>query len=105
MFLANKPVEGGSTVGAHRRQFLKTKGIKVRAEGDAPPPPPAGTEHVWAVFQDLQGSRRASFGGMLPIPISEIDAWSRLMCVPLSPWEVRVIQGIDAVWLDVHSKK
>jgi hypothetical protein len=44
-------------------------------------------------------------GGFLPLPWSEIQAWSGLYSIRLRPWELDVITAIDDVWLGVMGRQ
>lgn len=55
--------------------------------------------YIWDFFIELHSKRGASFGGPLGIPYSEILAWKTLMKRRIDPWEVEIIQAIDATFL------
>lgn len=65
------------------------------------PPFPDRYAHLWHAFLDLSSAR--SYNGMGPNPISwpDILAWDTLTQAGLQEWEVRVIKGIDALWLRI----
>lgn len=54
---------------------------------------------LWQAFVALSRSR--SYGGMGPNPISfgEMEAWCRLMRMPLEPHHVEIICALDQAWL------
>jgi len=65
---------------------------------DAPEVPWAG-RRVWAIFLELCATR--TVGGFAPNPISftEIEAWSRLKREPIRPFELDILQALDATFL------
>lgn len=62
--------------------------------------PPLGTEWVWDFFLMLNSARQHSGSGPLPIPFSEMSAWSRLTQITLEVWEVQALRNLDNVWLN-----
>lgn len=42
---------------------------------------------------------------MLPLPYSEIDAWTRLYRIRLKSWEIDMLTMLDDIWLDVMRRK
>lgn len=61
----------------------------------------------WSAFWSLSGSRGASMGGAMPIPVSEVLAYCNLIClrdVGLRMSVLRIVQALDAVYLD-HFRK
>lgn len=55
---------------------------------------------LWRVFIRLSEARAYSPIGPNPISFSEIDAWCRLMNVPLQPHHVSILRAMDVVWID-----
>lgn len=49
-------------------------------------------------FLSLSAARGGTGYGPLPIPFSEIDAWSRLHG-GAEAWEIRLIRELDRVWI------
>lgn len=64
-----------------------------------PPIIPEAGRLVWRAFVALSRSR--SYGAVGPNPISylEIEAWCRLMRMPLEPHHVEMICALDQAWL------
>lgn len=64
---------------------------------DGPEVPWAG-RRVWSIFLELNATRTV---GMVPNPISmgEIESWSHLRREPIRPFEVEIIQALDAALL------
>ena len=58
---------------------------------------PAGFEGLLGTFHRLSRQRSRAMG---PEPIShaDIDAFQRLEGIPLRPWQVQVIEQLDALW-------
>lgn len=63
------------------------------------PSVPMGLEDLWSWFQELSETRMFSEVGPQPISFTEIDAWSRLNRISLSPYEVEVIRRLDSAQL------
>jgi hypothetical protein len=47
--------------------------------------------HVWGWFQTLSKARLEGY----PITFPDIDAFSRLMCIRIRPWEASLIRRLD----------
>lgn len=61
-------------------------------------------EHIWEWFLDLSLARPVGYGPT-PISFSEIEAYSRLMGVEITPWEVEQLRRIDRLAVVEASKK
>jgi hypothetical protein len=61
-------------------------------------------DHVWSAFLSLNTSRGQGYSGPLPLNYQEIESWKRLTGSLLSPWEVKAIMRLDAIYLRVVSK-
>ncbi|TKA98538.1 hypothetical protein FAZ78_00325 [Cereibacter changlensis] len=72
--------------------------------GGRPNVPEAGVP-LWNAFSALSRARTYHAAGPHPLSFSEIEAWSRLMRVPLEPQHVQVITAMDEVWMDCASAK
>jgi hypothetical protein len=68
------------------------------------PPCPAELAHVVAWYYELAGGRATGGFGVSGLPYAEIDAWSRLMQVALTPFEVHVLRRIDQAFVAVFAK-
>ncbi|MBB06338.1 MAG: hypothetical protein CML03_12645 [Pseudooceanicola sp.] len=55
---------------------------------------------IWSAFCDLSRTRAKGPEGPQAISYAEIEAWTRLMNVPLSPHHVRTLMAMDRAWLD-----
>ncbi len=89
--------------GTTRRQNLESaerqRGMRP-AELDKHPCP-AWAAYLWEWWYDLHRGRASSGYGPLPLPHSEILAWSRLTGrFPLLPAELAAIRLLDEAWLD-----
>lgn len=60
---------------------------------------PEAGRWLWDVFADLTYTRTYS-GAPNPISYGEIDAYCRLMQLPLEPRHVQIIRRLDAQWLE-----
>lgn len=61
---------------------------------------PAGWEPFWRAFLDLSATRGVGFDGPAPITFAEIEAYARLMRLPLEPRHIAIIRAIDRAWID-----
>lgn len=55
---------------------------------------------LWQAFLSLSRTRRYHAAGPEAIAYAEIEAWCRVMRVPLAPAHVEIITALDEVWLD-----
>lgn len=88
-----------------RLQKLMTGALRDHLAGEPLRRPP-GTEILWRAFFELSAAR--SGGGLGPNPIapSEIEAWARLMRVPLEPHHAAMLMAMDRLWIDhVYTKR
>ncbi|WP_420023355.1 phage tail assembly chaperone [Cereibacter azotoformans] len=67
--------------------------------GGNPPVPEAGAL-LWRAFWQLSRCRTLHAAGPNPIGWAEMEAWCRLMRVPLEPQHVEIIAAMDDAWLD-----
>ena len=72
----------------------------------APQPPklPPEVVHIWNTFVQLAAARGGSGFGPQPISYTEIEAFSRVMDMPLAPWEVAAIRALDDAYFEVKSE-
>lgn len=66
--------------------------------------PPAGTEHLWMAFLDLNGARASGLGAAAIAP-SEVVAWCALRGVRLTTWEVETLAAVDRAVVAVMNKQ
>lgn len=64
------------------------------------PVPLEGSMVLWNAFGDLSATRTWHAAGPNPISFTEIEAYSRLMLLPLEPRHVATIRAMDAAWID-----
>ena len=72
----------------------------IRGRGE-PPDMPWQLEHIWHWFGDLCSGRQST--NALGYP--DIEAWSRLTCTMVRPFEVALIKRLDQMWLMVMAEK
>ncbi|WP_313349941.1 hypothetical protein [Paracoccus sp. (in: a-proteobacteria)] len=73
--------------------------VKASLAGQKVRLPEAGRA-LWNAFQGISGQRTYSMVGPNPIQPSGIDAWGRLMRLPLEPRHVAIIIAMDQAYLD-----
>ncbi|WP_211440921.1 phage tail assembly chaperone [Collimonas humicola] len=93
--------------GATLRQHIA---IVAKQSGKIPeeyvfPDCPEQLRYLWQLFIDFCESRCNTGYGILPLQYAEIEAWSRLMRCPLTPWEVSVIKRIDGAFMQAQMKE
>lgn len=84
--------------------LLRTREPKRRAELEAElvcPPAPDELVYVWNIFLRLNARRPAGFS-IEPVSFGEIEAFTRLSGLTLSPFEVRLIEDLDNLFRTVH---
>lgn len=81
------------------RKLLSAE-LKRNLEKGGRPTLPAGGELLWRWFEDLCSSRVWSDVGPGPITYAEIEAYARLMRLPLEPRHVVALKEMDAVFLE-----
>lgn len=57
------------------------------------------------IFGELSLARSWNANGPNAISFPEIEAWCRLMRVPLEPRHIRVILAIDGAWMAAYYEK
>lgn len=67
-------------------------------------PIPVECHHVWYIFQELDHARGSSGFGPMPISFTEIEAYSRLKKLNLSPEEVTLIRIADDAYFRVYAE-
>jgi hypothetical protein len=73
--------------------------VRAGLAGDSVTVPEAGRP-LWQAFLRLSATRSYHMAGPNPISHAEIDAFARLMCLPLEPRHVAILAAMDAAWLD-----
>lgn len=64
------------------------------------PRPPEGGAPLWDAFLRLSAARSYHQFGANPISYAEVEAYTRLMNLPLQPHHVLIIRAMDAVFLE-----
>jgi hypothetical protein len=65
----------------------------------AGPPFPGELAYLWHIFGRLSCHRANSGFGPAPIGWQDIDAFGRLSRTRLLPWEIEVLEDLDALYL------
>lgn len=73
--------------------------LRAHLAGSAAQIPEAGIP-LWLAFLHLSAARSVTMAGPNAIRFSEIEAYARLMRMPLAPHHVEVILALDAEWLN-----
>lgn len=68
------------------------------------PPIPEAAGYLWAWWRDLHGRRRYGASGPEPVAWADVEAWSRLTCRRLVPWEIDILTHLDDLWLSVQAE-
>ena len=87
--------------GATLRQHLE---IVCRQTGKIPeeyvfPDCPEQLAYLWQLFLQLSRTRGNTGYGLLPLSLVEIEAWTRLMCCPILPWELQAMLLLDSAYM------
>ena len=87
---------GGASLNDHFASVARQTGKKM----PEPPALPPEVRHLWHTFLELHRTRPSSGFGPSAITFVEMDAWQRLMRMPLEVWEVGAIRQLDDVWIE-----
>jgi hypothetical protein len=80
------------------------KAIEELSAEMALPPFPVGLQYLWDIFVRLRRRTAPGFAGMTPISWPDLDAFCRLTQFRLLPWELRLIEALDAACLQPEPK-
>lgn len=58
-----------------------------------------GSAPIWNAFRSLSATRTYSMGGADPLQPMQIEAYCRMMGLPLRPHHIQTILDMDQVWL------
>ena len=83
----------------NKLQNLLCAALRAHLDG-AGPRIPEGAGPLWDAFLRLSAARSYHQFGGNPISYAEIEAYTRLMGVPLQPHHVRALCAMDAVFLE-----
>lgn len=68
------------------------------------PPPPLAHVYLIGFLNIISRGRHRDETGWLPIPLTEYDAFARLMGIRLRPWELNALLRLDNVWREVMAE-
>jgi len=68
-------------------------------------PMPENYAYCLAWFDELSRTRSSNGFGQNPISYAEIDAWSRLTNIELTPLEVSAIMRLDSAYLNIQAEQ
>jgi hypothetical protein len=85
--------------------WSRAHGGKRHADDVPPPEMPSALAYLMDWFWQLHPGRPVTTAGFMPIPMVEIDAWSRLNGIRLRSWELRVLRLLDGTFIRVMGEK
>lgn len=89
----------------NRLQRQMVAALKAHLVSDARPNIPEAGRLLWGFFVDLSGTRTYHPAGPNPISYSEIEAYARLVRLPLQAHHIDIIRALDRAWLDHAAKR
>ncbi len=72
--------------------------VRASLSGGKMRPPEAGLP-LWNAFRQLSSTRSYHMAGPNPLQPSEIEAFCRMMRLPLEPRHLRILLAMDQAWL------
>ncbi|MDP1867003.1 MAG: hypothetical protein Q8L13_11770 [Bradyrhizobium sp.] len=63
------------------------------------PPLPRSVAYIWRIFNRLRRRKGSNGFAMSPIEWPDIDAFVRHSGMPLTPWEIGLIEDLDDLFL------
>lgn len=78
---------------------------EVAAQELVGPPCPDDLRYIWEWFVELSSSRTSNGFGANPLGWATLEAWSRITCVQLLPYERRALLALDRAYLAIMSEK
>lgn len=100
-----KPLPEGGTLGDAFTAYRKATG-KSHPEEKPHVTAPSALLYLWNWSWELaQGRPVGPEGISLPIPNTEIRAWTELTGYRLEPWELAAIRGLDSTYLRIAAEK
>jgi hypothetical protein len=101
----NAKLEDGATLRVHLQRMAVNSGGRVVDPRLVPAEIPLEVSAVWGAFLSLTLSRRSGMG-LSPLTLVDIEAWSRMNGVQLTPWELDCLLEVDrATLLAVHRQQ
>lgn len=88
----------GSTLFDHCEVIQQRTGIWPE-EYPRPEIPDAGCD-IWDWYWQLRQAAAFGVSGPGPLAYTEIEAWSRLLCISLGPMDIRLLFALDRTFLD-----
>lgn len=79
-----------------------------RAELDAElavPPMPEAVRYLWDAFIRIRRRKGGGLNGPAPLEWPDIAAFVTLGGVRLAPWEIRIVEDLDDLWLASISRE
>ena len=86
-------------------KLKRTRSPKRRAALEAQlarPPLPRSVAYLWRIFNRLRRRKGSNGFAMSPIGWPDIDAFVRHSKMPLTPWEIAIIEDLDDLFLKVR---
>ncbi|HQR22187.1 MAG TPA: hypothetical protein PKV98_15055 [Burkholderiaceae bacterium] len=65
---------------------------------------PAHAAELWGAFRALDGRRAPAFKGRTPLLFADIAAYTRLLGIRLTPWEIETLLAMDQAALGVYAE-
>lgn len=87
-----------------RLERILCDNLKAQLNGKKPRAPDAGMA-LMQVFGQLAASRSWHSNGPNPISFADIEAYCRLMRLPLRPDHISIIQALDHIWTEDFYQK
>jgi hypothetical protein len=101
-----KPQPDGSTLAEAFESFRRQTGKRHPQDKPSEIKCPEHVMYLYRWFMELAHGRPVGgMGVMMPIPSSEILAWSQLSGNRLEDWEITTIRALDAAYLRIMSEK
>lgn len=66
---------------------------------------PAGGLLLWRWFTELSLARSYHANGPNPLAFADIEAYGRLMRIPMEPRHVAILKAMDAAWLQYVARR
>jgi len=68
------------------------------------PPFPIELAYLWSAFMRLRRRSAGGLNGPEPVTLQAIETLSRLSCLRFAPWEIKLIEALDDLYLVSVSK-
>lgn len=90
------------------RDHLETAALRGdrQAKADlAGSPCPAAAEHIWGMFRALDHARGGNGFGLNPISHAELEAYTGLHGLALTPFELACLRALDGKRLEIAAEE